>query len=54
MISINNCCDTKPIIRKCDCGCDVETIECPKCGRIVYGCDNENIERWNKGDNDED
>lgn len=59
MKKIKNCCGVKPIVWKCNCGekkfcgCDVEKIECPNCGRIIYGCDDEDIEQWNKGYNDE-
>ena len=61
--SINNnpsqCCNKDPILWKCECnrnsfcGCDVEKIECASCVRIVYGADDEDVERWNNGGDDE-
>lgn len=35
------------------CGCDVEKIECGKCGRIIWGADYESVSMWNDGKNDE-
>lgn len=58
-MKINYCCGEKPIIWECKhdgiefCGCEVEKIECPKCGRIIWGADNDSLAEWNKGKNDE-
>ena len=55
----SQCCNQDPIFWKCEChqnsfcGCDVEKIECASCGRIVYGADDEDVERWNNGGGDE-
>lgn len=55
----NKCCGTAPIVWKCEhfgpeyCGCDVEKIECPICGNIIYGADAEEVSRWNAGDYDD-
>lgn len=54
-----HCCGEAPLVWRCYCqstkfcGCDVEKIECLVCGRIVYGGEDEDIERWNAGDNDD-
>lgn len=59
MINPIKCCGENPVIWKCTCnateycGCDVEKIECSECGRIVWGADTEEVERWNTGENDE-
>jgi hypothetical protein len=59
MTHISQCCGEDPIVWKCECnssifcGCDVEKIECPVCGRIIYGADDENVIEWNNGGNDE-
>jgi hypothetical protein len=46
------CCGESPSFLSCDCDpniyCDcVEKIECHKCGRVVWGVDEESIEEWN-------
>ena len=58
---IINCCGEFPIVwvgcesesmDDCCFGC-VEKIECPKCERIIYGFDEESIQEWNDGKNDD-
>lgn len=55
------CCNKEPVIWK---GCMVNNIEeccrdciekifCSVCDRTVYGCDEDVINDWNKGVNDE-
>jgi len=50
------CCGKLPIVWRCShtyyvlCGCDVEKIECPECGRVVWGADKASVRDWNAGD----
>jgi len=49
-------CGDDPVIFKCDPGASrieqmttVEKIECPSCGNIVWGSDQDSIDDWNAG-----
>ena len=59
MTKERKCCGDNPIVWRCNCnatsycGCDVEKIECGKCGRVVWGADEDSVCEWNEGKNDE-
>jgi hypothetical protein len=52
---VNNCCGERPIIWEPDPFevTNIEKIECYICGRVIYGSEEESIEEWNNGGNDD-
>lgn len=53
--NINKCCNETPIIWEPGPYeiTNIEKIECYICGTVVYGSDEDSIEYWNNGGNDE-
>jgi len=54
-VEVKKCCGKDPTVWKSsddDKNLDVEKIQCETCRRIVFGCDESDIDRWNNGEDD--